>query len=382
MSADRAPESSWLTEERDAYLLGLMRCLLGVLLCIQVWQRFEELRSWGYFGAVFHLPLVPEAWVPSEPVYRALLGAEAAGAVLAVVGWFGREGLFVGSGSGLFLLLCDRLQFHNNRFALLLLCFLCAFCPSDRSFLLYRGRRHALPLAERVAPTLPRRLIQFQVSLLYLSSGSGKALDPDWRSGQTMLLRFRAGVEEAIRAGVTPPHWFVDFFSSPIVTALGSKAAISLELSIAVALWFARTRVAALWAGALFHLFIQASARVELFSFLMGVAYVAFVTPELEERTLLVDVRTRAGRATKTLVRALDWFARFRIDERSPATGEGAVVVIDRDGERASGAQVPAALARALPAAFVFWPVLALFATRRRAVVARTSGAGSEADPG
>jgi len=377
------PAGKWLSEERDAYLLGLMRCLLGVLLCIQVWQRFEEVVTWGYFGSVFHLPLlVPEAWVPSESVYRWLLGIQGAGAVLAAVGWFGREGLFAGSGIGLFLMLCDRLQFHNNRFALLLCCFLCAFCPSDRSFLLYRGKRHALPLEQRLAPTLPRRLIQFQVSLLYLSSGGGKLLDPDWRGGQTMLLRFQKGMEEAQRQGLTPPHWLADFLTSPLVVSLGSKAAISLELCLALTLWFSRTRVAALWFGTLFHVFIQASVHVELFSFLMGVAYVAFVTPELRERTLVVDVRTRVGRVTKTLVRALDWLARFRIEERPSVAPEDRVVVLERGGERLTARAVPAALARALPAGFLIWPLLALFATRRPRVVVTDSTAGSEAGPG
>jgi Vitamin K-dependent gamma-carboxylase len=372
----------WLTEERDAYLLGLMRVLFGALLCVQAWQRYEELADWGYFGSFFHLPFVPEALVPSEPTYRALLGIEAVGGLLAVLGWFGREGLCVGSGIGLFLMLCDRLQYHNNRFALLLCCFLCAFCPSDRSFLLYRGRRHALPLAQRLGPTLPARLIQLQVSLLYLSSGGGKALDPDWRSGQTMLLRFQAGVREAARAGVSPPHWFVDFFSSPLIVALGSKAAISLELSLAVALWFGRTRAAALWAGAVFHLFIQASARVELFSFLMGVAYIAFVTPELRERTLLVDTSTSLGRTTKAVVRVLDWFARFRLGELSPPTSGFSVVVIERGGGRVTGRAVPAALARALPAGFLAWPILAAVAIRSGSSGSQASLTGSPAGPG
>jgi hypothetical protein len=367
----------WVGEERDAYVLGLMRCLLGVLLCFQVRLRVEEVMTWGYFGSVFHLPLlVPEAWVPSESIYCVLLGIEVAGGLLAVSGWFGREGLLLGSCTGLFLMVCDRLQFHNNRFALLLCCFLCAFCPSDRCFLLYRGKRHALPLEQRSAPTLPRRLIQFQVSLLYLSSGGGKLLDPDWRSGQTMWLRFQSGIEEAARAGVTPPRGLTEFLTSPLVVSLGSKAAISLELCLAVTLWFSRTRVAALWFGALFHVLIQATARVEIFSFLMGVAYMAFATPELRERVLLVDVRTRMGRVTKALVRSLDWLARFRIEERPLTAAEGPVVAIGRDGERRIGRAVPAALARALPAAFLIWPVLALFATKRGAAVVTDSGAG------
>jgi hypothetical protein len=373
----------WLHEERDAYLLGLMRVLLGVLLCVQVWQRWDELEWWGYFGSFFHLPFVPEALVPSEGTYRVLLGVEFAGALCAVVGWFGREGLLVGSCIGLFSMLCDRLQYHNNRFSLLLFCLLCAFCPSDRSFLLYRGEAHALPDTSRLAPTLPRRLIELQVSLLYLSSGGGKALDPDWRGGQTMLLRFQQGFEEAARAGAPSPRWAIDFFTSPVIAALGSRAAISLELGLAIALWFGRTRVVALWAGAMFHLLIQASARVELFSWLMGVAYISFVTPEVRERRLLVDSRTALGRGVKVIVPCLDWFSRFRIEEHSPAAGDPAsVVVVGRGGQVARGRAVPAALARALPACFLGWPLLALAALGTARTTPRTIDAGSPAGHG
>ena len=373
----------WLDEERDGFLLGLMRLLLGVLLCVQAWQRLDELRGWGYFGAYFHLPFVPESWVPSVLEYRGLLVLELVGALLAVVGWFGREGLLVGSSIGLYLMLCDRLQYHNNRFSLLLCCFLCAFCASDRSFLLYRGRGRHLPPANRVAPTLPRRLIALTVSLLYLSSGGGKALDPDWRSGQTMLLRFRYGFEEALHAGAPAPRALVDFMTSPSVAALASKGAISLELGLALALWHRRTRVAALWAGAVFHIMIQASARVELFSFLMGVAYIAFVTPELRERTVLADSRTALGRAAVHVVPLFDWLARFRIAEL-PATeaSEGPVVVIDRDGRRAAGRAVPAALARGLPGLFLAWPILAIFAGNRWVRAGGSAGAGSRAGAG
>jgi hypothetical protein len=383
-----------LDEERDAYLLGLMRVLFGVLLCFQVWARFDELDYFGYFGSFFHLALVPEAWVPSLGTYHVLLALEAFGAALAVVGWFGREGLFVGSSIGIFLMLCDRLQYHNNRFALLLFCLLVAVAPSDRSFLLYRGRAHALPVASRSAPSLPRMLIKFQVSLLYLSSGGGKALDPDWRSGQTMLLRFQRGFEEAAHAGAASPRFIVDFFTSHAIASLGSKLAISLELGLAFALWFRRTRVFALWGGAVFHLLIQASASVELFSFLMGAAYIAFVTPEVRERTLLVDSKHALGRTLKTLVPLFDWFARFQIEELSPAeAGSASVVVVGRGGgagrtgrgdgrDEARGRAVPAALARALPAFFVAWPLLALFARGRASATTRTPGVGSPAGPG
>jgi hypothetical protein len=354
---------TWRDEERDSYLLGLVRVLLGVLLCIQTWQRWVELDHAPYFADFFHLPLVPRAWVPSEAVYRVLLGVGLLCGALAVVGKRGREALLVGASSGIYLMLCDRLQYHNNRFSLLLFCFLCAFCPCDRSFLLYRGRDHALELANRIAPTLPRRLLAFQVSLLYLASGGGKALDPDWRSGQTMMLRFRLGLEAAAEQGQGPPAWVADLMGAPWFGELTSKAAISLELALAFGLWFARTRVLALWAGVVFHVSIQLSARVELFSWLMGAAYIAFVTPELRERTLLVDPRHPLGRAVRRLVPALDWLARLRIDELAGDARRGPLLqAVDRDGRRLAGWAVLALLCRTLPLLFIAWPLAAALA--------------------
>jgi len=353
-------------EERDAYVLGLVRMLLGILLAINVWQRFEELEGWAYFGDVFHIPLVPEAWVPSRGVYEGLLGLQFLGAALGVLGFYGREGLAVASSIGLYLLTCDRLQYHNNRFALLLACFLVAFTASDRSFRIYRGMRHALPREARIAPTLPRRLLQLQVSLIYLSSGGGKLLDPDWRGGQSMLVRFDAGVRHAIESGVHVPAWYADLLTSPLTASIASKAAISLELFLAVGLWLTRTRAMALWAGAVFHLAIQASARVELFSWLMGACYVAFVTPEIRERTLVIDPETGLGRAVERLVQWFDWLARFEV-VRQPNSAQGPICVIDRGGRQARGWGVPAALARGLPVLYLAWPLLYVsFAVRRR----------------
>lgn len=358
--------TNWVREERDAYLLGLIRVSLAALLAFNVWQRFDELTGWGYFGDVFHMPVVPEAWVPSHGTYTVLLWVELAGALLGVLGFFGREGLAVAASIGLFLLTCDRLQYHNNRFALLLGCLLCSLMPSDRSFLLYRGRRRTLAPEQRVAPTLMRRLFQLQISAIYLSSGGGKLLDPDWRGGQAMHVRFVEGVAHALSHGAWVPDWYAELMRSPVAASLASKGAISLELFLAVGLWLPRTRAIALWAGAIFHLMIQASARVELFSFLMGVCYVAFATPEVRERRVLVDRSQPSGRGIAAALPWLDWLARFRIEENP--NGPEALVVIDREGSRASGLRAVAGLTRGLPALYLLWPLLAVATWRRTAV--------------
>jgi hypothetical protein len=98
-----------LTEERETYVLGLMRVVISLLLFLQLSRRALELHRAGYFGEIFHLPLLPPAWVPSATVYSALLGAALLGSALAVVGVFARPALFVAALVGLYCFLSDRL---------------------------------------------------------------------------------------------------------------------------------------------------------------------------------------------------------------------------------------------------------------------------------
>jgi hypothetical protein len=360
--------SAWFDEESDGYVFGLMRLLLGVLLCFQAYRSFET-SDHGYFGNDFHLPVVPEAWVPSEPFYLVLLALEVAGGLLAIVGYAGRAGLLVAALAGIYLLACDRLNYHNNRFSVFLVALLCAFTPCDRSFLLFRGRRHALAGEERKGPLWARRLIQFQVSVIYLASGTGKLFDPDWRSGAAMLPRFQQGLLELSAAEIAVPTWVADLVARPWFAELASKAAIATELSLAFGLWFPRTRIAALWLGFAFHLGIELNARVQLFSWLMGVAYIAFVLPEIRERELRFEPSSPAGRLVRRLVPRLDWLARFRLVPAADRDGEPAgarLVLVDRDGTRATGIAALAGLARALPLLFPLWPLLAGIARLRR----------------
>jgi hypothetical protein len=284
MSAEHERASSridaFFAEERDAYLLGLLRAALGLLLFLNTGRAILELTNGGYFGDFFHLPLWPESLVPTRALYTALLGLEAGAAVLGFLGVWSRGALLTSASIGLFLLGCDRLQYHNNRYALLLLGFLLAFTPCDRSFLIAK-RTLALPPAERVAPTFARRLFQIQVSLVYLSSACGKLIDADWRGGQVLRLRFMSVAPFWAAKGLHLPAFVENCLASPWLGSAAAKVAICTELWIALGLWFPRTRRAALWVGVMFHFWIEVSARVELFSYVMCASYLAFVRPEL-----------------------------------------------------------------------------------------------------
>ncbi len=344
--------------ERDAYTLGVMRIALGVLLIVQTLNRLLELEHVPYFGDVFHLPIVPEALVPSAAGYVALLVVSLVAAAVAVVGVRPREGLFVASSIGLFLLLCDRREYHNNRLALLLFAFLAAFSPCDRSLMFVRRGGLALDEAARRAPFFATRLLRLQVSAIYVSSGGGKLLDPDWRSGQTMGVRFASAVDYLARHGRPLPDLVARIYASPDFASVASKAAIATELFLAVGLWLPRTRTVAFYLGALFHLGIEQSAQVELFSYVMAAGYVAFVVPELGERVVQLDPATPLGRVLARTISWLDWLRRFRIERRIGSS----IRVLDRAGRAAGGVGALAVLARGLPLLFPLFGPLALTA--------------------
>lgn len=351
-------------EQRKPFVLGLLRLAISALLLVNCSRLGLQFIRNGYFGNYFHLPMMAEAWLPSATGYAIVLGVEALAAVLALIGCWPREALLVASSLGLYVLACDRLQYHNNRYVLLLLGFLLAFTPCDRSLLLARRNPQAMLAGsdERLAPTFARRLFQIQVSLVYLGSALGKALDPDWRGGQVLLVRFSTTADYFGARGVTLPGLLDRTLSSLLFANVAAKGAIATELFIALGLWLPRTRRLALWVGVLFHIGIELSARVELFSWIMGAAYLAFVTPELRERRFEYNSETARGRALARLVSVLDWCARFERRALPVGADNPNFYVTPRAGGRAGGVKGAALLAEALPLLFPLWLPLALLA--------------------
>lgn len=347
------------TEQRETHLLGLLRVAFGVMLVIHAQRLAGELDALGYFGDRFFLPIVPAAWVPSARTYAAMLIAMRVLGVAIVLGVRAREALLLVSAAGLYLLACDRLQYHNNRFALLLLSFLLAFAPCDRSFAVLRGG------PARVAPIWAQRLFQLQVSLVYASSASSKILDPDWFGGQVLWVRAARAVEHLAGHGIALPGWALALLGSKLALSAFSKLAIGGELFLALGLWLPRTRALALWWGVLFHLMIELGANVELFSYVMWSSYVAFVTPELRERRWLVAHDAPRARRAANVLRALDWLARWSVVEvPGERLGGAAYGAIDRDGAQVHGLSAWTLVARTTPLLFPLWLPLALWSGR------------------
>lgn len=350
---------AWLDERRETYLLGLARVAFALMYVQHVSKLLRLTLTNGYFGDRFHIPIVPEAWVPAKSVYLALLSLQIVAALVAALGPFARPLLLLASSIGLYLFCCDRLDYHHNRYVLHLMVFLLSFTPCDRSF---RAFAPKLSAAERVQPIWAQRLIQAQISLVYIASAGSKLWDADWRGGQVLLLRYQT-IEPWWNAHGHPlPEPLVRVLTSSAFADLTSKAAIFTEFFVALALWFGRTRAFALWLGVMFHLGIELGANVELFSYVMWASYLMFCVPELRQRKLVYDAAPGVGRTVGRALRYLDWLARFEVSAAThPTRSRWGLSAVDRDERKTEGLGALVLLARAVPALFPLWlPLLAL----------------------
>jgi hypothetical protein len=344
----------WLTEERDAYLLGLLRVVFATLMCFLVVKEWREYQV-DFFGESFHMPLLPDSLVPSRRAYVLLMVVQAAASVAALLGLWSRPLLALAALGGLYGMLGDRLHYHNNRYELLLLTLLVAVTPCDRSFLVFGKPRPG------AAPRWAARLVGAQLSIVYLASSLGKLFDVDWRSGVVLLPRFasaRPFVEQHLFPGL------MALLTAPWFAHAASLGALGSELFLALGPWFRRTRVLALWLGVMFHIGIELAAHVELFSYTMLGGYLVFATPELRQRQASWSPRGGLGRLCMALCQRLDILARF--EQLSPSAQSELLLVRDAEQRSYRGLAAWRELTRATPLLFPLWLPLRLVTWRER----------------
>ncbi len=348
----------WAGEVGDAYVLGVVRSILGGFLFLQALSAAGDLARVGYFGDHFHLPFIPERFVAPHGAYVVIVAARILLAVMVTVGHRARLALLGSAALGLYTLLCDRLEFHHNRYSLYCYALLIALGPCDRALAITRDESPS-----DGAPMWATGLVRLQVALVYVASGGSKLLDPDWRDGLVIADRFARYSYQALERGV--PQSVVDAFTTPAATSALAKAAIATELFLAVGLLDRRTRVFALWWGTMFHLTIEVTSKVEIFTWLTLTMYALFATPDVRGRKLLFDPTRPRARVCARAVRVLDWLARFDVKPWAPDDLKHghSIVIVRRDGTRATGVRALAMCARTLPVLFPLWAPLAFVAS-------------------
>ncbi|HEY8041820.1 MAG TPA: HTTM domain-containing protein [Polyangiaceae bacterium] len=334
-------------QEADTFLLSIARVGFGLLFVNEAWLATQQLRNpaFGFFGDYFHQPFLPEALVPSEGAYEALVVAQWVAGALIVVGRGARPALLVAAGSLVYTMLCDRLWFHHYRHTMAAFGTLLAFAPCDRHLVLGRAAR------SEAAPIWAQHAMKAQVSVMYLASGGSKLLDADWRGG-LMMRGMVAGFARLVRDRGVPPE-IVGALQTPLGASLLAKGAISTELALAVLLWWPRTRRLGLWIGLFFHLYISLMTPVQLFTAEMLLVYLLFATPDSGGRIIRYDPKRHA---IVNVIEGLDWLRRFKLEPK----GGASLVVVDRGGEEQRGLRAAATVFGALPVPFVVWPAVAL----------------------
>jgi hypothetical protein len=278
-------------------------------------------------------------WYPELPrtVYIGLLWLGAVAAVAMTLGLLTRLATAATFAIVAYNLFLSTTHFHNTRAYLVIVLAILAVAPCGRELSMdaLLRRRRGLPPLDTRAPAWPLWLLRFECAVVYGASGTSKLLDPDWFGGTVPWMRVVSAREDL--EGGPLPGWAISVLTNRDVYTGAAKLIVLTELFIAVGLWWRGTRYAAVWVAVIFHLSIQASAAVQVFSVLGIAVLVVWAVPSTRDRTLRIDARRRA------LVLGLDWLARFRVEPGRD------LEVVDRDGTVLRGTAAKALLLSRLP---------------------------------
>jgi hypothetical protein len=343
--------------------LALLRVLAGPAVLLHLRPFLSDALDGRIYRDAFYEPYA--AWYPEvpRPVYVGLLLLAAVAAVAMSLGFLTRLATattFVIVAYNLFL---STTHFHNNRAYLVIVLGLLAAAPCGRELSLdaWVRRRRGRPALDPSAPAWPLWLLRFECAAIYGASGLSKLVDPDWFGGTVTWQRVVQARDQL--DGWPLPDWAVSVLTDRGFHTGAAKMIVLTELFIAVGLWSRGTRYAAVWVAVAFHIAIEVSASVQVFSYLGIAVLVIWAVPSTRDRVLRIDATAGRHRRLGALVHGLDWLARFRVE---PAPPGSPLEVVDRDGATIRGAPAVAfALSRMPLTAWFALPALLLPAIRR-----------------
>jgi hypothetical protein len=343
--------------------LALLRVLAGPAVLLHLRPFLADGWDGRTYQDGFYEPYV--AWYPevSEAVYVGLLCLAAVAAVAMSLGFLTRLATATTFAIVAYNLFLSTTHFHNNRAYLIIVLGLLAVAPCGRELSLdaWIRRRRGLPALDPSAPGWPLWLLRFECAAIYGASGLSKLVDPDWFGGTVTwqrVVRARDDLE-----AWPLPDWALSALTDRSFHTGAAKFIVLTELFIALGLWWRGTRYVAVWVAVVFHLSIETSASVQVFSYLGIAVLVVWAVPSTRDRVLRIDPAVPRQRRWGAVVRRLDWLARFRVEPAQPGSR---LEVVDRDGTALFGAPaVVLALSRLPLTAWFALPALLLPAVRR-----------------
>lgn len=117
------------------------------------------------------------------------------------------------------------------------------------------------------------RLMQIQLSVLYLSTVWTKLSGTTWNDGTA--ISYAARLEDLTRFAL--PHWLA---TSELIVNLMTYGTLAAEAAIGILVWNRTLRPWVLGLGVFLHVAIDLTMRVGFFSYALFVLYLAFIPPE------------------------------------------------------------------------------------------------------
>ncbi len=334
----------------DYRAVVLLRVAAGPLVLIHLGPFLAASLHGETYRDRFHIPVV--GWYPELPetVYMGAMWVAAVAAISTAAGLFTRAATITTASFLVYNLFVTETHYHHNRAFLVVLLVGLALMPVGERISLDAALGRIRSLGPGMGPRWPLTLLRFQMAVVYAASGISKLLDPDWINGVVLRLRVASQADAAAARGI--PVGVLDVATSPSFQWWFAKVVVATEIFIGLGLLFRRTRWAAVWLAIAFHVAIELSAEVEVFSYAGIAALVIWVTPRSSDR------RIQAPDRWPVVVRALDWTGRF-------STTRGATWrLVDRDGVELAGADAAWRAATLLPV--TFWVAAPFAALRRR----------------
>jgi len=292
------PRPGWRSfwfEPTSTSTLALFRIALGLLLVAWTLSLGPDLGAF-FTNHGLHAPPNSHGWLWNlfEPfgegaaVY-VVWGLLLVASVCVTLGLFTRVAAVVAFLAVLSFERQNEFVFNSGDFLIRNLCFYLALAPAGAALSLDRWRRvrGAEFWQHPLRAPWAMRLVQIQLSVVYLATVWAKLRGDTWNNGTAVSYALRVG--DLMRFGI--PHAITN---SLLVSNLLTFGTLFTEASIGVLVWNRRARPWVLLAGVLLHLGIELTLDVGFFSLAMFVLYLSFVSPEASSRVIR-SVATRLG---------------------------------------------------------------------------------------
>jgi len=283
-SVTEAWRSFWFRPE-PMYTLGLIRIAFGVLAVCWTLSLLPSLYDFFGVGGISHPGDVGryrwsvfEIW-PNDTVLLAGWITLMLAAIALAAGWHSRLAAIL-----VFVLVLsfDRRNpsvFNSGDMLIRIEALLLALAPTGAALSLDQRRRTGDFFSAQTRAPWAIRLMQCQLSLIYLAGMRAKLSGSTWPDGTAVSYALQLWDMTLL-----PIPNFVK--TNALLMNIATWATLLIETTIPILVWIRRLRWWMLGAGVLLHLGIMLTIAVGFFTPAMMILYLAFIPPETAERLI------------------------------------------------------------------------------------------------